>query len=90
VAQVTFRDKLEPRKGANLDELRRELGDSWSRFFETKTTWKISKPLKSFMEGKDSAGFSDPDAIRKRIADFVETKTIKPTLSLKGAGEGAE
>lgn len=77
---VTFRESWECPH--NPEPLQSELGSMFHRFFACFPQWKTGKDLKQFMEGGNDFGFSDPAALRSRLALYVEKKTVKPKVKL--------
>lgn len=77
---ITFRESWE--STGNPEELRRELGDMFTRFFTRKEEYKTGKDLKQFMEGGSDFGFTDAAKVRELIGQHVAKKTLKPNVKL--------
>jgi len=77
---VTFRESWECPN--NPEPLRGLLGSMFDRFFAEHREWKTGKDLKQFMEGGNDFGFSEPAALRPRVALYLEKKTVKPNVKL--------
>lgn len=77
---ITFRESWE--STGNPAELRRELGDMFTRFFIHKEEYRTGKDLKQFMDGGSDFGFADAAEIRNRIAQHVRKKVLKPNVKL--------
>lgn len=82
-AAVTFRESWECPH--NPEPLQRDLGNMFGRFFAEYREWKTGKELKQFMDGGNDFGFSNPAALRSRLALYVEKKTVKPNVKLVAA-----
>ena len=77
---VTFRETYSC--DDKVEEISRELGSLFDRFFTKKTDFKTSKDLKRFLEGEHAYGIEDPEPLKKLILAHVKKKSTKPNVKL--------
>ena len=81
---ITFRESWEP--SPSISEISGDLGkDLFNRFFTKQESFKTTKDLKEFLEGKHAYGLSDPEEVKGLILKYVTKKETKPNVKLKSA-----
>ena len=80
---VTFRESYEC--GENIDEISRDIGSLFDRFFQKKTSFKTTKELKEFLEGNNDHGMKDSDKLKALIFTHVQKKETKPNVKFTPA-----
>ena len=81
---ITFRETYTCTK--DVEMVQQELGSLFDRFFTKKTEYKVEKELKQFLEGEQTYGLNDPDAVKKLLQPFITKSETKPNVKLTGAG----
>jgi len=77
---ITFREGYV--SDEHVEEIKRELGSLFERFFIRKIDFKTTKELKAFLDGENNLGLSDPVSIKKLLAHHVTKKETKPNVKL--------
>ncbi len=78
-AIITFRESYEADDRVN--EIAHALGSLFDRFFEKKPeSWKTTKELKEFLDGKNTYGLENPDSVKGFIMPHIRKKEVKPNV----------
>lgn len=79
-ALVTFRESYVC--GPDVENLKLELKDLFTRFFTEKIEFSVTKDLVKFLESDHALGLENGAAIKEQILTFLSKKEIKPNVKI--------